>query len=196
MTKYLLSAAAGVAALLSLGQAASAQTVSQPTWSASVGYTQAQLDQIGDEDVETDDVDFGAVTGRLAARVHPNLGAEAELNVGVSDEELELGGGDRASAGLNYTAALFGVAYAPLSPNFEVFGRLGGGFGEVEAEVSGPSFGGTFNETDDGGFIAFGAGAQYYFDGQNGLRVDYTRYDGDDDGIELDTVSASYTRRF
>lgn len=195
MTKYLLSAAAGVAALLSLSQAAAAQTLSQPTFSGSVGYTQAQVDQVVDEDVEEADIDFGAVTGRLAARVHPNLGAEAELNIGVNDEEVELGGGNTVSAGLNYTATAFGVAYAPLSPNFEMFGRLGVGFGELEVEGRGPDIG-SFSETDDGGFIAFGGGAQYYLDGQNGIRADYTRYDGEEDGVELDTFSVSYSRRF
>lgn len=195
MKKVLLTAAASVAALLSLSAAASAQTFDQPTFNGSIGYTQAQVDQVVDEDFEEADVDFGAITGRLGARFHPNLGAEAELNIGVNDEEYDFGGGNRAQLGLNYTASVFGMAIAPLSPNFEVFGRLGVGYGELEAETSGPAFG-NFSETSDGGFVAFGAGAQYYFDGQNGLRVDYTRYDGEDDGVELDTVSASYTRRF
>lgn len=195
MKRVLLTAAASVAALLSLSAAASAQTFEQPTFNGSVGYTQAQVDQVVDEDFEEADVDFGAVTGRLGARFHPNLGAEAELNIGVSDEEYDFGGGDRAQVGLNYTASVFGMAIAPLSPNFEIFARAGVGYGELEAETSGPGIG-NFSETSDGGFVALGAGAQYYFDGQNGLRVDYTRYDGEDDGIELDTVSASYTRRF
>jgi len=43
----------------------------------------------------------------------------------------------------------------------------------------------------------YGAGANYFFDGRNGVRADWTRRDfTDDNGGELDTYGLSYVRRF
>ena len=43
----------------------------------------------------------------------------------------------------------------------------------------------------------YGVGANYYLDGKNGVRADWTRRDfTDDNGGELDTYGLSYVRRF
>ncbi|MNJ04314.1 hypothetical protein D3C73_1650160 [compost metagenome] len=48
----------------------------------------------------------------------------------------------------------------------------------------------------DGESWNYGVGANYYFDGQNGLRGDWTRRDFTDDGGEVDVYSVNYVRRF
>ena len=48
----------------------------------------------------------------------------------------------------------------------------------------------------DGESWNYGVGANYYFDGQNGLRGDWTRRDFEDDAGEADVYSVSYVRRF
>ena len=51
--------------------------------------------------------------------------------------------------------------------------------------------------TEDGESVNYGAGANYFFDGQNGVRADWTRRDfTDDNGGEVDTYGVSYVRRF
>ena len=42
----------------------------------------------------------------------------------------------------------------------------------------------------------YGAGANYYLDGVNGVRADWTRRDFDGDSNELDSYTLSYVRRF
>lgn len=47
----------------------------------------------------------------------------------------------------------------------------------------------------DKGSWNYGVGGQYFFDGKNGVRVDYTRQDFSGMPTE-DTWSVAYTRRF
>ena len=42
----------------------------------------------------------------------------------------------------------------------------------------------------------YGVGANYYLDGVNGVRADWTRRDFRDDRGEADAYSVSYIRRF
>ena len=90
-----------------------------------------------------------------------------------------------------YDAAAYVVGTLPISPNFELFGRVGYGTTQIKADVAG------FSATEDGESVNYGAGANYFFDAQNGVRADWTRRDfTDDNGGELDTYGLSYVRRF
>ncbi len=189
MIKHTLLAATAVAAL-AVAAPAAAQSFSAPTVEASVGYTHYSIDAGDDAGLGDLDVDFGAVHGRLTGRLHPNFGVEGEVQVGVNDDEQTFAGTD-VSIGINYAATAFVVGYVPVTPNFDLFARLGVGVLEVEAEVEGFD-----SESESGSTLAYGAGAQYFFDGQNGVRADYTRYDGEDDSGEADSLSVSYVRRF
>ena len=157
-----------------------AQTVQSPTYYGTLGYSQLDGSQ----------GDLGAVTGRFGARFTPYLGAEAEASFGVKDEDISFGGVD-GKLKHKYDAAIYGVATLPVSPNFELFGRLGYGTTEVKAKVAGVS------ARDDGESVNYGAGANYYFAAQNGVRADWTRRDfrGSDAG-EADVYSVNYVRRF
>ncbi len=157
-----------------------AQSISNPQVTGSVGYTV----------LDGDDADLGTVTGRVTARVNPYFGVEGEASFGVKDDDVSFGGvtGDLSH---EYDAAAYGVATLPISPNFELFGRVGYGTTSIKADVAG------FSATEDGESVNYGAGANYFFDGRNGVRADWTRRDfTDDNGGELDTYGLSYVRRF
>jgi hypothetical protein len=146
----------------------------------SIGYTQ----------LDGDDGDLGAITGRLGYDFTRHLGVEGEASVGVKDDDITIGGVD-GSLEHEYDAAVYGVARLPVSENLELFGRVGYGTTSIKADVAGLS------ATEDGESVNYGAGANWYFDGRNGLRADWTRRDFQDDGAgEVDTYGLSYVRRF
>lgn len=176
MRNILLSAAA----LTLIAAPAAAQSLSNPQFNGSIGYTQ----------LDGDNGDLGAVTGRIGARFNRYIGAEGEVSVGVKDDDFTVGGVD-GKLEHEYDAAAYVVGVVPVNPNFELFGRVGYGTTEVKASAAGLS------ATEDGESVNYGAGANYFFDGQNGLRADWTRRDfTDDNGGEIDAYGLSFIRRF
>ncbi|GAA0647419.1 hypothetical protein GCM10009101_20830 [Brevundimonas lenta] len=167
------------AALTLIAAPAIAQSVSNPQWNGSLGYTH----------LDGDDGSLGAVTGRIGAKFTPYLGVEGEASIGVKDEDITIAGVD-GKLEHDYDAALYGVASVPVSDNVELFGRLGYGTTSIKADVAGAT------ASTDGESINYGAGANWYLDGKNGLRADWTRRDFQDDGGEIDTYGLSYVRRF
>lgn len=168
------------AALTLIAAPAMAQSISSPQVSGSVGYTV----------LDGDDADLGAITGRVTAKMSPYFGVEGEASFGVKDDDVTVGAvtGDLSH---EYDVAAYGVATLPISPNFELFGRVGYGTIQIKADVAG------FSATEDGESVNYGVGANYFFDNQNGVRADWTRRDfTDDNGGELDTYGLSYVRRF
>lgn len=144
---------------------------------------------LGYSQLDGSDGDLGAVTARLGTRLNRHFGVEGELSAGVKDDDISFAGVD-GSLELNHDAAAYVVGYLPVSPNLELFARGGYGTTEIEADVAG------FSETASGESWNYGAGANYWFDGQNGVRGDWTRRDFTDDGGEVDAYSLSYIRRF
>ena len=181
--KVMLSAAVAAAALF----AASAASAQMAPLYGTVGYT-----HYGAE-VEGEELNLGAITGRLGTRLHPNFAVEGEASLGVRDEE-ESGGGFTASLGLNYQALAYAVGIIPIAPNAELFGRVGYGVTDIEVEFTGPGISESASESE--GTIGLGVGGQYFFDGRNGVRAEYTRYDFQDDGGDIDSVSISYVMKF
>lgn len=183
--------AAAVAALL-VATPTFAQTFGPQTY-INLGYTNFALDEIAGEDIGEVDFNLGAVTGRLGARFNNYFGVEGELGIGVKDQE-ESDAGSTFTTKLKYEAAAFAVGYLPVSPNAELFARIGVGTAELEFEFE-DGFG---SEEDSGSetLIGLGVGAQYFFDGVNGIRGDYTRYSGEDESAEFDALGVSYVRKF
>lgn len=165
-------------AMTAIAAPAMAQTVSSPSYYGTLGYSQ----------LDGSDGDLGAVTARLGAKFNPYIGVEGELSAGVRDDDITIGGVD-GSIEHEYDAAAYVVASYPITPNLELFARGGYGTTELKADVAG------FTETASGESWNYGAGANYSFDGQNGVRGDWTRRDFRDGG-EADVYSLSYVRRF
>jgi outer membrane immunogenic protein len=167
------------AALTLIAAPAMAQDPASPV-TGSIGYTH----------LDDGDASLGAVTGRLGYRFTPNIGIEGEASFGVKDEDITVAGVD-GSIEHEYDAAAYLVGTVPVSPNVELFARVGYGTTSLKADVAG------VDVSEDGESINYGAGANWFFDGRNGLRADWTRRDfREDDGGEVDTYGLSYVRRF
>jgi hypothetical protein len=139
--------------------------------------------------VSAEDVDLGAVTGRLGYKFNPNFAVEGEASFGVSDEDVTVGA-VTANVEHEYDAAVYAVGTLPVSPNFELFARGGYGTTEIKASAAGVS------ATESGESWNYGVGANWFFDDRNGIRADWTRRDFTDDGGEADVWSLGYVRRF
>lgn len=174
--RNILLAAAAVSVIAA---PAFAQTMQGPTYYGTLGYSQ----------LDHSDGDLGAVTGRVGAKFNPYLGVEGEASIGVKDDDFTFAGVD-GKIEHDYDAAAYVVGTLPVTPNFELFARGGYGTTKIKTELAG------FNGEVDGESWNYGAGANYYLDGQNGLRADWTRRDFRDDAGEADVYSLSYVRRF
>lgn len=136
-----------------------------------------------------DGIDLGAVQGRLGARFGQHFGVEGELSGGVKNDKTTVAGVP-AKVELEHQAAVYGVGFLPVSPNVDLFARVGYGDNKIKASVPGAS------ATEDGNSWNYGAGAQYTFDGKNGVRADYTRYDFQHSSANADVWSLAYVRKF
>jgi outer membrane immunogenic protein len=163
-------ATAAAAAVIAMAAPAAAQT----QMDASVGYS---LTDAGD-------ANLGAVTGRVGVRAGW-LGAEGELSLGVGSDDV-----GAAKVKLDNQWAIYGKAIAPVSENFDVFARIGYGESRVETKFAGVSAKNTDNS------VNYGAGAEWFFDANNGVRADYTRQDFDKGAEDANVWSLSYVRKF
>jgi len=168
-------------ALVVVGLPAAALAQDDPRGYATLGYGQ----------VETDQATFGVVTGRAGWKVLPNFGAEIEASVGVEDESFDVSiDGVSGTYELKHDVAAYAVAFLPLGDHVELFARVG--YGATKVEASAPSV----IALGDGDSLNYGAGADVFLDGYNGLRADWTRRDYQDNGGEADVWTVSYVRRF
>lgn len=170
-----------VAALSVFALPAAAQVVQPggPTYYGTLGYSQ----------LDHSDGNLGAVTGRLGAKFNPYFGVEGEGSIGVKDDDFTIAGA-KGKIEHDYDLAAYAVGTLPVTPNFELFARGGYGTTQMKAELAG------VERKADGESWNYGVGANYYLDGVNGVRADWTRRDFRDDRGEADAYSVSYIRRF
>lgn len=130
---------------------------------------------------------------RLGYRFTPYLGVEGELATGLQGYTFrDVGGtpGLDVKTKVEHQAAAYGVGFLPLSPNTDLFARVGYGTTKIKGKALGTSV------ADDGESWNFGVGAQHYFDGLNGIRVDYTRQEFTHGNGDADVFGVAYTRKF
>ena len=132
---------------------------------ASGGYANYNFDSPGG------DVNLGGIQGRLGYSFTPNIAIEGEGTVGVKDD---------GANELNNELGAYVVGKIPVSSQLDLFARVGMSRTEV-------------NDADDDG-LAYGAGAQWNFTSQDGIRGDWTRHDYD--ANEFDAWSVAYVRKF
>jgi hypothetical protein len=185
-----LVAFAALAAAAAIAAPASAQSLALPsylapvTYNASLGYT--GLSWAGNN--------LGAVTLRAGADFGKYVGVEGEGLFGVSDATASLAGAS-AKTHLNNAYAGYFVGRYPIMPNGNLFARVG--FGHIDAKQSVSAFGQSASVSDGVDTLNYGAGGQYLFDGKNGLRIEYTRYDlRTDSAKDVDTWSLSFVHKF
>ncbi len=136
---------------------------------------------------DADGANFNALYVRGGFDITAFFGLEAEGQIGIQDDTVNLGGGLTADVGLNYGIAGFAKAQYPVSEQFSVFARAGYAWAEFDASAAGL----TIKEDDDG--FAYGVGAEWAFSGPNAIRFDYTRYNFEGDA---NVWSIGYVRRF
>ena len=176
--KILIAAAA--AALVAVPVAALAQDAPPTGLYAGVGYA----------GTDGGDINLGAIQGRLGYRANTWLGVEGELAAGVKDDKVSVGA-ITGKVNERHQEAIYGVGFLPLSGDTDLLARIGYGNTSVKASALGAS------QSADGDSWNFGVGAQHHFDGQNGVRVDYTREEFRDSGAGHANVwTAGYARRF
>ena len=163
--------------LIALATAAAVVAVAAPAMAqgqvtGSIGYTESKT-------TDAPDVSLGSITGRLGYR-QGWLGAEGELSTGVKSDTFTVAGVS-TKVQLKDQFAVYGMAIAPITPNFDVFARVG--YGQTKT-----------TSTDNS--VNYGAGAEYFFDAKNGVRADYTRHDFQNSGNNFDTYGVSYVRKF
>jgi hypothetical protein len=179
--KVLIAAAAATAIAALSPAIASAQTATSGTsFYGTLGYA----------DTDLDNVNLGAIQGRLGARFGQYFGVEGEVSGGVKSDKVDVGGTD-VKVKLDHQEAIYGVGFLSLSPNFDLLARVGYGHTQGSGSVSGVS------ATAKGDSWNYGVGGQYTFDGVNGIRVDYTReafqsHSADDANV----WSVAYVRKF
>jgi hypothetical protein len=179
--KVLITAAAATAFAVLLPAAALAQTASTgTTFYGTLGYADTDLDH----------TNLGAIQGRLGARFGQYFGVEGELSGGVKSDTVNVAGTD-VKVKLDHQEAIYGVGFLPVSPNFDLLARVGYGHSQGSGSVSGVS------ATARGDSWNYGVGGQYTFDGQNGVRLDYTRESfREHDTNDANVWSVAYVRKF
>lgn len=179
--RNLVLATAAIGALTAAAMPAAAQSVSNP-FSGPYG-------SISYGSVQTDAADLDAVTARVGAKVTPYIGLEAEGSLGVGDEGVT--GIPGTTVELKHDLAAYVTGSIPVTSNLELFGRVGYGTTRVRAESV------TLSQSDSQDSVNYGAGVNYLFDGQNGVRADWTRRDfRGSNGGEADVWTVGYVRRF
>ena len=163
MKKYLIAAAA-----VALGAI------------AAPAYAQSIDGSIGVTSFDTYGVNLTAAQGILSWRSASFFGAEAEGAVGFGSENIAPG----VDIELNFEFAGYATATADINNNVALFGRVGYASLDVENSLG-------LDLGDDG--LAWGLGAKVFLDGVNGVRLDYTKYDFDND---TDVYAIAYVRRF
>ncbi|HET9161661.1 MAG TPA: porin family protein [Caulobacteraceae bacterium] len=175
--KAIIATAAAIAALTAVAGVAapaSAETT------ASLGWTRT--------DAKDADVNLDGITGR-ATWTAGYFGVEGEVSAGTGSDTTNVGG-TNVKVKEEYQAAIYGVAKAPVGTNFDVFARVGYGTTKVKASAAGTGLSGSEQSWN------YGVGAEYFFDGHNGIRGDYTRENFRHDAGDADVWSVSYVHKF
>jgi len=172
--KSLMAAAASAAVFgAAVPGLAAAQTAAAPTgFYANLGYA----------DIHTSGQNLGAIGGRLGYRFNNWLGVEGELAGGVKSDNFSTTIGGVPVTGktkLSDAEAGYVVGFLPLSPQWDLLGRIGYGHSKIKVEdvavggVAGSVSG--LSASGSGDSWNYGLGAQWHWDGANGVRGDYTR---------------------
>lgn len=166
----------GAAVALVTGGASMAQEPG--SFTASAGYTV----------VDGNGADLGAIALRGRYDFNQTFGVEGEAMIGIVDEDVVMQN-TTIELSVDHGFAAFLVARAPIGENgSNLFARAG--YGTIQ--ISGSA--GNVSASQDLDGFGIGVGGEFFLLENQGVRVDYTRYDGDDG--ELDTYGVSWVVRF
>lgn len=182
--KFVIAAATAAAMAALVPAAAQAQDAVAPGAYGNLGYS--YIDAQGDH--------LDAIQGRLGYRFMPFVGVEGEaaLGIGGASDSVVLPNGQTVtgSVKLKHELAAYAVGFVPVSPNLDLLARIGYGTQKLRVKAAGVS------DSDSVESVNYGVGAQFHWDGVNGVRGDWTRYDFNSGFGHADVFSVSYSRRF
>lgn len=144
---------------------------------------------LGGADLNSNSANVGAITGRVGYRFIPYVGVEGELSAGVGDDHIDLGG-VRTGVHVNDQYAGYAVGFLPVTPNADLLARIGYGATDLNLSQPGRSFHNSVTSWNAG------VGGQYFFDGKDGVRADYTRETADRSNLDANVWSLAYVRKF
>jgi hypothetical protein len=188
MKTFILAAAVSSLALAAAPAFAQDATPRTAGFYGNLGYS--HLDPMGSE--------VNAITGRVGGRFMNYLGVEGEATFGLGHSNDQIGSLP-VQTQLGHSVAGYVVGFLPVSPNLDVFARVGYGNSHINRTYGGTpapgSLAGTYVHTSVDS-VNYGAGAQYFFTPTDGLRGEYTRNDYRDNLGHANVWSLSYVRRF
>jgi len=183
-----LVAFAAVAAVAAIAAPASAQSLASfapISYNAGVGYTGFSIPR----------ADISAVTIRAGADFGKYFGVEGEGAFGLGDSEYAAL--IAVKTHLNDEYAGYAVVRYPVLPNANVFVRGGYGHSDIKVTATDVSTGIGASATGGSDSWNFGGGGQYFLDGKNGVRLEYTRYDYVTRDVKgADSFTVSYVHKF
>ncbi len=182
--------------------AAAAVGAAAPAMAQDVSFSGA-YGNLGWSQTDTHGADTQNIQGRVGARFGRFLGVEGEVSAG-------LGGGHqwddntspstRVGVKQDVAGAGYVVGFLPVTHKFDLLARVGYGASDYDIKPAGAA---SYHVGENG--VRFGGGGQYFLDGKNGIRVDWTRehmgnftdgpgyFPGD---RNADVVSVAFAHRF
>lgn len=160
--------------------AAQAQQVPKPKFYGELGYTALKIEDAGV------DIKPGLLRGIVGTEVHPNVGLEAMLAVGVKDDTVNLGGVP-VEAKVERSYGLYVKPKIQATSQLELFARIGYARSKFKATFTG----GSISESE--GDLSYGAGLNYSFTRTVYGTVDYMSY-YNKDGVKANgfTIGAGF----
>ena len=181
--KLLLAAASAAAIATVVPATAQAQDAAAPGAYVNLGYSY----------IDADGGHLDAVQGRVGARLGSWFGVEGEVGLGLGSESVTVDGPTGPVTGsvkLKHELAAYAVGFAPVGTNTDLLARIGYGTQKLRVRALGVS------DSDSVESFNYGIGVQHHFDGVNGVRLDWTRFDFQDGFGKSDVFSLSYSRKF
>lgn len=173
-TNTLLIATAIASLALSGAVAASAQDVGRVY--GSVGVQGAKNDKT--------DTNLNSINARVGTKITPHFGVEGEAAFGTNKDTTAAG-----SYKLTNKVAAYGVGYLPVSPSFDLIGRVG----VSDTDLKAPAVAG---KLEQGTALDYGVGAQYHIDNNYALRADVTKSDFAHDNGNSTSTTVSLVKKF
>ena len=171
------------------------------------GYTYMDLEPEGVDD----GVDTSAITARAGWQITPMFGVEADLTTGIDDGDFDYNvdeddfeiddnnDGDlndiiaqSGDIGLNYLMGAYGTAKVPVTDRFDIHGRAGYAYIDLDASVEQLGGVNTVNVEDSASGPAIGGGASFDITESLELRGDYTYYSFEDTDAHAGTIALGY----
>jgi len=131
------------------------------------------------------DADVGVLNATIGYEVNQYLAVEAMAGTGVTDDDVDIGGGVNANIDVDRTYGVFLKPKAKLGQDFEVFARLGWAKTKIKAG----------SDAQDESDFAYGVGLQYTITPKAYVTGGYTNL-YDKDGITVDGWTIGFGYKF